>query len=52
VFLLVALVVVALVIMASAFACAWRHGSLRPSEHEIVELEFERIVAALVRPSR
>jgi hypothetical protein len=46
------LVLVALVIMATAITWAWRQGSLHPSEQELVDVEFERIVAALGRPGR
>jgi hypothetical protein len=46
------LVLVALVIMATAITWAWQQGSLHPSEQELVDVEFERIVAALGRSDR
>ena len=48
----VLLVLLAFVIVAAALAWAWWHESLHPSEQERIDLEFERIVGALERPTR
>jgi hypothetical protein len=46
-----ALVVMALAIVAATIAWAWRHGTLRTTEQERIDLEFERIVRRLDLPT-
>lgn len=47
----VTLVAIALAIVATTIAWAWRNGTLHTSEQERVDLEFERIVRRLDLPT-
>ena len=50
--LALALVLAAAVIVAAALAWGWRNDTLRTSEQEHFDLEFERIVRRLDSPAR
>lgn len=45
-------VLLAVMIMVAAVGWARRHGTLHPSEQELVEVEFERIVRGFEVPIR
>ena len=45
------LVLIAGTIVAMALVWAWRHGSLRTTEQERYDMEFERIVRRLDSPA-